>query len=875
MPKYETSGVGPIAEAGELPQSKQYGSTSTRSSQNEKAGNSDEQSQFFVTPPSLSLPKAGGVVRGIGEKFNANPFTGTANVSIPVTVTPGRGGVQPDLTLSYASGSSNGVFGMGWSLSLPVISRKTDKKLPEYRDDIDSDTFILAGAEDLVPKSGADAEILNAQDAQGNQYHVRRYIPRVEQAFSLIEKWTRIDDDVHWRTVSKDNITAIYGRGAESRITDPNQPTHIFSWLLCEVRDGKGNLVRYEYKQEDSVGAEASIEDQRVANSNQYIKTIYYGNQLPDIFGERSTADHHWYFRVEFDYGDHQLDQVDNNRWAYSTGYDWHYRPDAFSNYRPGFEVRTRRRCNRVLMFHHFPEELDEHGNRTAKAEEGGDPFLVASTKFTYNDYTDVTPHALMMSVSYSGYQKQANGSYQKQSMPPVNYEYSIPQIASQQSFLNPSSLENLPEGLAGGKYQLVDLDGVGVQGIITDQAGHWYYKEGLGEDGFGAMHPLPNKPSPGNVNAGQQLQDLDGDGLLSVVSYNDTLPGYFERTKDKLWKSFKTFKTLPNIDWQDPNLQMLDLNGDGFADILITQEQFFIWYPSAGRDGFSEPKFWPKPQDEEKGPALVFNDITSSIYIADMSGDGLQDICRIRNGNVCYWPNLGYGRFGEQRLLANAPRMDSQDQYNPQQLKLADIDGTGTTDLLYLGATETAYWLNLSGNRFSEKQTINAFPVTDNLSSVQLADIKSNGTSCLVWSSSLAKDAQQPLKYVSLRESVQKSWNQTDKQYQSENIIAKAYLLTAIENNMGARTEIRYKPSTHYYLEDKKAGKAWQTRLPMPVQVVDKVKTIDLITNTVYTGQYKYHHGYFDGVEREFRGFACVEQIDSDNYNSDNQLDQ
>ena len=48
---------------------------------------------------------------------------------------------------------------------------------------------------------------------------------------------------------------------------------------------------------------------------------------------------------------------------------------------------------------------------------------------------------------------------------------------------------------------------------------------------------------------------------------------------------------------------------------------------------------------DEEKGARLVFADGTESIYLADMSGDGLTDLVRIRNGEVCYWPNLGYGR--------------------------------------------------------------------------------------------------------------------------------------------------------------------------------------------------------------------------------------
>ena len=62
---------------------------------------------------------------------------------------------------------------------------------------------------------------------------------------------------------------------------------------------------------------------------------------------------------------------------------------------------------------------------------------------------------------------------------------------------------------------------------------------------------------------------------------------------------------------------------------------------------------------DEEKGPRLVLADGTESIYLADMSGDGLTDLVRIRNGEVCYWPNLGYGRFGAKVTMDNAPWFD------------------------------------------------------------------------------------------------------------------------------------------------------------------------------------------------------------------------
>ena len=84
-------------------------------------------SHTTLSLPTLSLPKGGGALRGIGEKFGANPATGTGSMSVPLATSPGRSGFGPQLSLSYDSGSGNGPFGFGWSLSTPAITRRTDK----------------------------------------------------------------------------------------------------------------------------------------------------------------------------------------------------------------------------------------------------------------------------------------------------------------------------------------------------------------------------------------------------------------------------------------------------------------------------------------------------------------------------------------------------------------------------------------------------------------------------------------------------------------------------------------------------------------------------------------------------------------------------
>ncbi len=209
--------------------------------------------------------------------------------------------------------------------------------------------------------------------------------------------------------------------------------------------------------------------------------------------------------------------------------------------------------------------------------------------------------------------------------------------------------------------YQWVDLDGEGISGILTEQADAWFYKQpSLGEGKFGPLELVASVPSTAALSGHrQQLLDLAGDGQLDLVEFGGPTPGFFERTEDQGWEQFTPFASLPNLDWDDPNLKFVDLTGDGHADILITEDEVLTWHPSLAEDGFGPAERVRQSFDEEKGPHLVFADGTQSIYLADISGDGLTDLVRIRNGEVCYWPNLGYGRFGAKVTMDNAPWFD------------------------------------------------------------------------------------------------------------------------------------------------------------------------------------------------------------------------
>ena len=76
------------------------------------------------------------------------------------------------MNLVYSTGHGTGPFGLGWSLSLPGVSRQTSKGVPRYDDA--RDIFIFSGAEDLVPIPGGLPD-------------TTRYRPRTEGLFARIE----------------------------------------------------------------------------------------------------------------------------------------------------------------------------------------------------------------------------------------------------------------------------------------------------------------------------------------------------------------------------------------------------------------------------------------------------------------------------------------------------------------------------------------------------------------------------------------------------------------------------------------------------------------------------------------------------------------
>ncbi|KAH6845654.1 YD repeat-containing protein [Chaetomium sp. MPI-CAGE-AT-0009] len=806
--------------------------------------------------PTVSLPSSGGSLRGMGEKFSVNPATGTSSFSVPVATSSGRGGASVQLALSYDSGSGSGPFGMGWALSTSSIRRKTDKGIPRYRDDygdeLEEDVFQITGAEDLVPVLEWDGKRFGGRQVHtrcegGRTLRVTAYRPRIEGAFQRIWRVSDVKNgETHWEVKAPNNSTTIYGDSAACRIADPEDTRRVFEWLPSRAYDEKGNLTVFEYKAEDSDNVETDAIHEyhrsvRSRSAHRYLKSIKYGNTVSRVSPNFAASGTDWLFQVVFDYGEHD-DVVPTP----IECRPWTCRPDPFSSYRAGFEIRQYRLCRRLLMFHHFPDEPGVGRN-----------CVVSVCKISYRSIgrdaaTGLAATTVVESVEQEAWRRRDGGGYDRESLPPVEFTYSTAKSSETPNVLHGDSLANFPLGFDDTTYQLIDLEGQGLSGVVSKTNGALMYIPNNGEGNFGVAETLLRLPGAVFAADSGSWVDLDGDGKVELVKFDGRTPGFYGRNWDETsgWDSFRTFESLPNIPWNDRNVKFIDVTGDGVADVLVTDgELLHVYYYDRDKSSFAAVETMPAPSMERGSARLLFWDGVKALYTADMTGDGLSDIVRIRHAEVCYWPSLGYGRFGRKVAMRNSPTFDHQELFDPSLLRLADVDGSGTTDLIYLGGRTATIYHNLAGNGFSSS-VIQGFPSVNRTSNVQVVDLLGKGTACLVWSSKLPSDAGRQIRYLDL-------------------MSEKPYLLVKVENNTGIETSLTYTSSSLFYARDKKAGRPWLSHLPFPVHCVEKSETVDRISGNIFTTRYAYHDGYFDGSEREFRGFGIVESWDTEHYSS------
>ncbi|MGL4598823.1 MAG: SpvB/TcaC N-terminal domain-containing protein, partial [Bacteroidia bacterium] len=800
----------------------------------EKENTPTSASPLQVTP--LSLPKGGGAIKGIGETFQPNSFSGTGSFSIPFNTSPARG-FEPSIALSYNSGAGNGVFGMGFSTPIASISRRTEKGLPKYSN---TDVFILGGTE-LVPiQKKINGQWMRVVEKgislDGKTWDVYAYAPRIEGAFSLIQHWVEEkNNESYWKITGRDNSVSFFGKSATTRIANPNALDQIFEWLIQESTDAKGNKIRYSYLAEDNDNTVPSSLEfiHHQSCTNRYLQSIQYGNYFDTNQVEQFS------FEVVFDYGERELTDsslATTSANPYQKSKLWMARADAFSSFKSGFEIRTRRICQNILMFHRF-------------AELGNTPCLVRRMKLEYNFSTLHT----LQSVERIGYRRKTDGSYDIQKTPTLDLEFSIFKPNTTGDFKRLQTNDgDIPGSLDRAQFLPVDLNQEGIEGLLYSTEHGVFYFEPLGDGKYGAEKLERQFPAHSDLqNNHSTFADVSGNGHLDILVHRleTTSSGYYRKTGNESWSSFHAFSENA-VETANVFIEQVGLSGNGKTDLLLVEEDSVVFYESLGDKGYAAPVRKQKPNDF---PEIKRNFKEELVSFSNVFGDGLSHRIRISNGQIECWPSLGYGSFGEKIILANAPDFGHDFQIN--RLFMADVDGSGTMDLIYVYPERVALYINQNGNGFSDPIFVNLPEAYAEIDQIHFADVLGNGTSCLVFSKNDIHPRHYYYEFVGAtipRNSI------------SEEIL-KPYLLIGTNNNMGATNQVKYVSSVKFYLADKKADTPWLQPLPFPVQVVEEVTSIDEVTGARMVHKFRYHDGFYDHAEKEFRGFGYIESWDSE----------
>ncbi|MFH1148210.1 MAG: SpvB/TcaC N-terminal domain-containing protein [Pseudomonadota bacterium] len=719
-----------------------------------------------VKPQVISLPKGPGSIDGLGESFEPQLNTGTVAYSVKLKVSPGRAGLEPELTLRHNGGSANGPYGLGWSLPLPSIQRQTDKGLPEY---LDTDTFIESGGEELVP--------------------VDQGLYRCENESSFM-RYARVGEG--WTGTDRSGRLYKFGLSSSSQIRNGSK---VFRWLLQEMMDTNGNRIRYEYNHLDS-------------GPQLHLARIVYN-----------------------EYGANKIE----------IAFEYEKRTDALPDYRPTFRLETGFRCKSISM------------------ENNGD--LVRRYDLAYAADSDIS---LLESVTQFG-------SDGVSSLPPARFTYTrFDPNAAEVRTIHGENDGTFPPALILAAEADATLNDMNVDGLpdllIGKPRDHQiYFNLGVGTDGkhrWGALTEMGTSVSPDEAlgNNGASLADIDGDGKTDFIARRSEDTYFLWRnTGSGLWGPTETFADNSGLpfDFEDSNVRLLDVDNDKDIDVMYCEDADGESYRYYLNEGPEYTVFY----GDGLGGGMTF-DQQPGMKLADMNGDRLQDIVLLQDGYCIYWPSSGRGawdkaRYGDWGIseigtgikMFNPPDSDADGEpgleYEWVNLHLVDLNGDGLTDVLYVpeGAERIVYWLNCDSIRFKGPFQVEGVPVKVGLTSVQPADMNGNGTTDLLWNYPEDSDF-----YPS------KIW-----QYLELCPSEKPYLLKTASNGIGQTTTFFYRSSVDEYVRDR-SGHPWPAGVPVSVPVLGAFQVEDG-RGGIYHTALQYHDGYYDGAEREFRGFAMAEQ--------------
>ncbi len=571
----------------------------------------------------------------------------------------------------------------------------------------------------------------------------------------------------------------------------------------------------------DSNGA--AVPEARVSGPRGTFR--YHLVEIVDVWGHRLRYDHRksgnvaLLSRVEWAHDDAQ-------RARFAVELDYEGRSDVASDARAGFEERLSERLSGIRVFNNTE-------GRT----------LIQRYALNYEDFATSNGVSRLARFERFG----ANGGLHPAALD-FTYSRALGGVCQEEGCERPYLVDmgRLGVNLLGGAVTLVDINGDALPDVI-DTTGIGPHRlfinifRGPRDQSFapgvfsavgrGNNHPL----RAGNV----QLLDVNGDGFTDMLN---TLTGQVlanRGTGDWIVGDDEEVGALPDLAGDfDPadgdlrTIRFLDYDNDKRIDIIKSIGAGLGNVTTVFRN--TPDGFVIDPDTENIG--LGFD--SDRLDLADVNGDGLLDPCRLGLGELTYQLNLGLGRWGELVTIEGLPF----DEDTLRFVEIEDLNNDGRADLVVVLGGEVRYAMGRDASTFDAPVVLNgqtlgfSIPERDDTTSVLFADMNGSGSTDIVW-----VDLAGDVSYLEL-------------------FPVQPHLLAKIQNNLGMIQEIAYGTSVEQAARDANEGRPWIHELPHAMRLVTRVDVYDTLNDLHEITELRYRDGFYDGLEKSFRGYQRVE---------------
>jgi RHS repeat-associated protein len=828
--------------------------------------------------------------------------SGGASYSIGINVPEGRAGVTPQISLGYSSNNTqDGPVGIGWSIGgISAITRCPQTPIHDNAitgvNFTSSDRFCLDGQR-LILLSGS----------YGAPYST--YIKAIDD-FSVITAMggTEATGPDYFEVQTKAGETYYYGNPQLSGLVTTNQADAYVepsnktglakTWAVKVIKDVKNNYILFNYINSKAEGS-------------FYIDNIQYSVKLGD-----STAAN----QIKFEYDD------------YTKG---------FLGYQAGAVARHKKILKRI------DSSVDGSIFRSYFLTYENSNFIEERTLLTSVQECPDNDADMANCLPKTSFNWQRPALSTSSMIYKCEREPGVPDLCEWvPADTNFKPFENYTTVGSGSTNvttsQVFDINGDGYQDIIYVNGSNWNVKLG---PNFGTAQTMA---STGASKKEYALNiDYNGDGVRDLLVANSATTNWHalsfqsstqeyqvclkgEPCEDHIRQLNYTLKNLGILATGLENgAQVMDVNGDGHEDIVFSAGNFIKAHINNGNGSFTANKTLYTFTDTVSSTDLNLGIQTQtadmkSASAVDVNGDGRSDLVMKVTTTVsgCYvggrldryvsdpiecridlmgtWKtetSTNHLLFVSTGTLLN-PQLNLQQTLGKYDdtLRVADLNGDGLSDLLYVSSDK--WWYRLSdGVQFLASRDAGLTTSSTKKYLNQFVDLNGDGradvlhaTSTSSWSIYFSRpvtigdkinfeyrgimtfDANATVRFgdttgdgkLNLLTSTGSSWKQY---YNRKNI--KEYAINTITNGFGVKTQITYQPMTNaavYVTNGSDADATTNTFSPHSgMQLVSRVETeSNLGVNDKVSVSYQYGGFLVHKQGRGSLGFQMLRTIDN-----------